>query len=411
MTDLASRQLDGLIVAGAGGPPVDHPASHERAPRRRPTVIIDSAMPVAGTKTVGADKHDGAVQAVRHLLDEHGHDSVALLMGRGARQATDERENGWRDALRDGRPTRGRRSSTRRSRDMAAISPVDGSSPALTTPGIFAGSDLLAVGLLRAAHEAGLRCPRTSPSFSFDGTQQSEYCWPPLTTRPAADPRWPRRGGRRRGTGRPAPRTSCSRSTSWCADPAAAPPARRRSDQSPSTAVAHRAGSHLRSERAGRDRDRLSTTVCCPARRGSRAGPRHDRRPLAVDRPLGGRSRRVDRCRRPRPLRGRRQPGRGQRRRPTGPLGRAARALDGLGRATGTPRLAPRRGLVAQVHRDRSPARRHSRSRPPRRACRRPRPTARRCVEVDAVDAVARLGADPDAWSSPPADWSACGRR
>ena len=46
---------------------------------------------------------------------------------------------------------------------------------------IFASSDLQAVGLLRAAHERGLRVPQDLAVIGFDGTKESEFCWPPLT--------------------------------------------------------------------------------------------------------------------------------------------------------------------------------------------------------------------------------------
>ena len=46
---------------------------------------------------------------------------------------------------------------------------------------IFASSDLQAVGLLRAAHERGLRVPEDLAVIGFDGTKEAEFCWPPLT--------------------------------------------------------------------------------------------------------------------------------------------------------------------------------------------------------------------------------------
>ena len=46
---------------------------------------------------------------------------------------------------------------------------------------IFVSSDLQAVGLLRAAHERGLRVPQDLAVVAFDGTKESEFCWPPLT--------------------------------------------------------------------------------------------------------------------------------------------------------------------------------------------------------------------------------------
>ncbi|TDD40957.1 LacI family transcriptional regulator, partial [Kribbella antibiotica] len=46
---------------------------------------------------------------------------------------------------------------------------------------VFVSSDLQAVGVLRALREAGLRVPEDMAVVAFDGTAESEWCWPPLT--------------------------------------------------------------------------------------------------------------------------------------------------------------------------------------------------------------------------------------
>ena len=46
---------------------------------------------------------------------------------------------------------------------------------------VFAISDLQAIGILRALHEAGVRVPEDVAIVSFDGTSESEYSWPALT--------------------------------------------------------------------------------------------------------------------------------------------------------------------------------------------------------------------------------------
>ncbi|MGO1345648.1 MAG: substrate-binding domain-containing protein, partial [Bifidobacterium psychraerophilum] len=47
---------------------------------------------------------------------------------------------------------------------------------------LFAGSDLEAVGALRALHERGLRLPEDMALVSFDGTVDTLYSWPQITS-------------------------------------------------------------------------------------------------------------------------------------------------------------------------------------------------------------------------------------
>ena len=95
-----------------------------------------------------------------------------------------------------------------------------------------------------------------------------------------------------------------------------------------------------------------------PAHRGS-VGPRRPHRwTSAVGPVLGRRSRRPDRCRRRRDRAGRRVPRRREHHRRAGAPGRAARALDRLAGSARSERLAPRAGLVAEVHHHGAPGRR-----------------------------------------------------
>ncbi len=56
------------------------------------------------------------------------------------------------------------------------------SSAARRPRAVFAASDQIAVGLLAALHRVGLRVPEDIAVVSFDGTMESAYTWPPLTT-------------------------------------------------------------------------------------------------------------------------------------------------------------------------------------------------------------------------------------
>ena len=180
MVDLVGRQVDGLIVSPAAGPPRAREAG-ERA-LVTPTVYVDNAVAVDGLDTIGADALSGARVAVEHLLDVHGHQTVGLLIGSGYRRSVDDRETGWQDALRAAGRSDGplaRAPFTREGGYQAGRRLLAGR-PSPTA--VFASNDLQAVGLLRAAHELGVRVPEDLAIVAFDGTQESEYCWPPLTS-------------------------------------------------------------------------------------------------------------------------------------------------------------------------------------------------------------------------------------
>lgn len=176
ISHLTARQVDGLIISAAALPHSGFYAAFGR-PLSTPTVWTDAWAPAVGLSTIGSDHVTGATMAVEHLL-AHGHESVALLIG----SSTDARELGWRRAL----ATRGlppgvlvcepftREGGYRGGLQLLSLSP--------RPTAIFASSDLQAVGLLRAAHEQGLRVPEDVAIVSFDDTQESEYCWPPLTS-------------------------------------------------------------------------------------------------------------------------------------------------------------------------------------------------------------------------------------
>lgn len=180
MADLIGRRVDGLLVSAVAGPHRHRPAV-DRADTPA-TVYIDSALPAAGHQTLGADARGGARLAVSHLLETHDHETVALLIGSGIRSTVDEREVGWQDALRAGGRTYGpvvRSPFTREGGYAGALQLLTGDRPPTA---VFTSNDLQAIGLLRAAHELGIRVPEDLAVVSFDDTQEAEYCWPPLTS-------------------------------------------------------------------------------------------------------------------------------------------------------------------------------------------------------------------------------------
>jgi LacI family transcriptional regulator len=180
IADLLARQVDGLIVSGAAGPP-RRPLRGNPA-QTTPTVYIDSSTPVPGLWTVGTDAQGGARLAVEHLLTVHGHTGVGLLIGSGVRRSVDDREIGWQHALR----AAGRSGGPVVREPFTREGGYSGGQRLLATrprpSAVFASNDLQAVGLLRAAHELGVQVPEELAIVAFDGTQESEFCVPPLTS-------------------------------------------------------------------------------------------------------------------------------------------------------------------------------------------------------------------------------------
>jgi LacI family transcriptional regulator len=176
--DLVRRQVDGLIVASIFGRP---DLALRQSSRSAPIVFIDASGAIPGHASLGTDGVRGAALAVEHLVQVHHHKTVGLLVGGMDSPSADPREQGWHQAVRaaglhDGPVARVE--WTREGGYEGGHRLLNTSSP---PSAVFASSDLQAVGLLRAAHERGLRVPEDLAVISFDGTKESEFCWPPLT--------------------------------------------------------------------------------------------------------------------------------------------------------------------------------------------------------------------------------------
>ena len=177
--DLTGRQVDGLLVSGAAGPPRVVVPPARRFPV--PVVYLDAPVPVDGFTTFSSDGRAGAASLVRHLLEVHGHRTVALLMGTGMEGWADRREVGWQEALRAAGAPDAPLIRVPFSREAGYEAGLRLLAGRRRPSAVFASNDLQAIGLLRAAHELSVRVPEELAVVAYDGTQESAYCWPPLT--------------------------------------------------------------------------------------------------------------------------------------------------------------------------------------------------------------------------------------
>ncbi|TCO49063.1 LacI family transcriptional regulator [Kribbella antiqua] len=167
IAELLARQVSGLLLVA----PTDDP---DLTDVDIPVIAINRVLRAASS--VSPQYRAGAARGVEHLIN-HGHRRIGLVIGHSRR--TPDRELGWRDALEQAGLEEGpiaRTSFSRQGGYDAGRELLD-----QVPTAIFASSDLQAVGVLRAIHEAGLRVPEDIAVLAFDGTAETEYSWPPLS--------------------------------------------------------------------------------------------------------------------------------------------------------------------------------------------------------------------------------------
>jgi LacI family transcriptional regulator len=177
VADLARRHLDGLLLSTVLAPS----ELHRLYPPSQRTVLVNISSPFPGYAGIGPDAEGGAYALVEHLVDAHGHRSVALIMGASSEKIPEPREKGWARVFEfRGLPPGPvvRSSFDREGGYTAAQQMLRWREPPTA---MFASSDQQATGALRAIREASLRCPEDVALVSFDGTQETAFTWPPLT--------------------------------------------------------------------------------------------------------------------------------------------------------------------------------------------------------------------------------------
>jgi DNA-binding LacI/PurR family transcriptional regulator len=172
-----SGHVDGVMVASLHGA---DPLPGTLARMGVPVVVNGRPMGRGSVPYVDADNESGARLAVRHLLGT-GRRRIATIAGPQDMTAGIDRLNGYRAELRDS----DRRSIiaigdfTRQS-GIVAMRQLLADDPGLDA--VFAASDLMADGALRALHQAGRRVPDDVAVVGFDDNEIARYTEPPLTT-------------------------------------------------------------------------------------------------------------------------------------------------------------------------------------------------------------------------------------
>ncbi|WP_176484521.1 LacI family DNA-binding transcriptional regulator [Sphingomonas spermidinifaciens] len=176
------READGMIVVGSATNTAGWAHFTRAAAQGRRVVAWGS--PHDELPTVRADNRDGARQAVEHLF-ARGRRRIAFVGPGWERHAAyAERREGYLAALaeRGLEPIdlSGASVGEREEQGAAAIAGLIDMLP--RADALFAASDLVALGALRALRASGLRVPDDVAVVGFDGIQGVRHCDPALTT-------------------------------------------------------------------------------------------------------------------------------------------------------------------------------------------------------------------------------------
>jgi len=173
---LRDQGVDGILVIA---PQESATSALLHLPEDVPVVAAE-AGPDASVPLVAVDQFEGAQMATSHLL-ELGHRTVWHISGPVDWLEAQDRMRGWRSTLEAaGAPAPpvlhgdwSAHAGHELGRDLAA-------NPDVTA--VFVANDQMALGLLRALHEAGRRIPGDISVVGFDDIPEAEYFTPPLTT-------------------------------------------------------------------------------------------------------------------------------------------------------------------------------------------------------------------------------------
>ncbi|MEH0401937.1 LacI family DNA-binding transcriptional regulator [[Kitasatospora] papulosa] len=182
---ITSRQIRGAVLASGESVGRTMAAFQRNAV---PFVVADQSGPQPGACSVGIDDVAGGHAAVRHLIDQ-GHRSIAYVSGPDLQQVRDRRRGAVNAVTQAGLQLTALRELA--CADLTVGAGKDAGHRVLGLPhrpsAVFCANDLLALGVLQALYEAGLKVPEDVAVVGYDDIEFAASAVVPLTSvrRPA----------------------------------------------------------------------------------------------------------------------------------------------------------------------------------------------------------------------------------
>lgn len=176
---LLSQQVDGLFYTSVDR----HPYIDLIQASGTPLVMLDRVDPSLNVNILRVDERQAAHQVTTHLLS-HGYQEVGMICGPLERLNTQERLAGWRQALVDfgvvERPEWIFPAAYSREGGFDAAMQMLKNGP--MPRALFASNETQAIGCIRALAEHNISVPGQVALVCFNGTEQSAFHVPSLTT-------------------------------------------------------------------------------------------------------------------------------------------------------------------------------------------------------------------------------------
>lgn len=149
---------------------------------RIPTVYL-TMEPRQDIPVVSVDNFHGGRMAVNHLY-EQGYRHIAHVSGPLDWWEAQQRLSGWKEALTiaglESTADQWAEGNWSSASGVEAIEKLFMQYPQMDS--VFVANDQMALGVLQAAHQRGLRIPEDIGIVGFDNIPESAFFWPPLTT-------------------------------------------------------------------------------------------------------------------------------------------------------------------------------------------------------------------------------------
>jgi len=177
---LTAKQVDGILFVAAGVS-----TEHIRALQedRVPLVVVDRTIPDVSVDEVLTDNIHGGEMVTSHLIDL-GHRRIGCITGPSDVTPSADRVAGYQKALRDADIPIDESIILRGDFQYSSGHQVAHELLGMDDPptAVFACNDLMAVGVISAARELGLRVPEDLSVAGFDDVPLASFTNPPLTT-------------------------------------------------------------------------------------------------------------------------------------------------------------------------------------------------------------------------------------